>query len=46
MHTEDWIRSWWEREKLLDISEVQPLIITDINELSSSETDDTEEEDL
>lgn len=45
-HTEDLIGSWWEREKILDNSEVQPLIITDINESSSSEFDDTEEEDL
>lgn len=43
-HTEELIKSWWEREKLMDVSDIQPLIITNINESSSSESDDTESE--
>ena len=45
-HTEDLIKSWWEREKVLDVTDIQPLIITNINESSSSECDDTDSEEF
>lgn len=44
-HTEDLIKSWWERETVMDVNEIEPLIINNAGDSSSSDTEDSESSD-